>query len=245
MIPPPPAGFTADENEPEPDPPHLPTLGVFASARKWLSIVGAVVIAGGVVLLIGYALGRRSVLPHPGEEARLDSVNTSLAHLADSLRNVAAWEYAQRMILEQKLAAAPAVDVIRPGVVQITPRDPNIAPRVEEIPVEVTAALSLERQINASLRVELDAEHRRAEVEKARADSAQRSVVLARATRTPWVTAGLGGGRNLTARAWDVSADAALRLGEHWSIRADLRRALVRDEELRARVYAHREWRWP
>ena len=180
VAPPLPVPITSDEYE-VPAPSRWP--GSWTKVQRALAWLGAAVIAGGVVFLMGYAVGRHSVAPRPGEEARLDSAVARLAHTADSLRNVAAWEYAQRMILEQKQAAAPVVDVIRPGVVQITPKDPSITPRVVEIPVEVTAALSLERQINASLRVELDATRAIAAAQEARADSLARAVVLARASR--------------------------------------------------------------
>ena len=125
-------------------------LAAWRTIRRAAMGLLAIVIIAAVAALVGYALGRHSVAPKPGEEARLDAV-------IDSLRQVADWERAQRAILEQKQAAAPAVNIVAPGRVEIVPRDPRISPRMVEIPVEVTQALALERQINASLRVEFDA----------------------------------------------------------------------------------------
>ena len=234
MNPPAPAPFTSDETQ-APAPSPL-SLGIIARARKWLSIVGAVVISAGVVLLIGYGLGRRSVLPHPGEEARLDSVVKVLAARADSLRQVADWERAMRALLEQKQAAGPQIEIREPGVIVIRPVDSSYEPRVVPVPVEVTAALSLERQINASLRVELDAEHRRADAERARADSATRAVHLARAVRTDWVTGGVTGGYDPLLGAWAVQADAGLRLTDDWSLRASIDQHIRKGEKPRGLV---------
>lgn len=234
--------MTADEYE---DPPRV-SLDLFADIRRCLSIVGAIVISAGTVLLIGYGLGRRSVLPKPGEEARLDSVKAVLGARSDSLEGVIAWERAQRAILEQKHAAGPQVDVIGPGKVRIRYPDPSLEPRMVDVAPELTATLSLARQINASLRVELDAEHQRAETEKARADSAERTTQLARAVRSPWLTAALQAGYDWGVQAPMLGAAAGLRVSDRLSVHADASVALEQRPELRSRVYGQWQFfRWP
>ena len=207
-------------------------LAAWRTIRRAAMGLLAVVIIAAVAALVGYALGRHSVAPKPGEEARLDAV-------IDSLRQVADWERAQRAILEQKQAAAPAVNIVAPGRVEIVPRDPRISPRMVEIPVEVTQALALERQINASLRVE-------AAAERARADSAERTTKLARAVRNPWLTAALQAGYDWGVQAPMLGADAGIRVSDRLSVHADAQVAMARGAELRSRVYGRWEfWRWP
>lgn len=191
MTPPPPAPFTSDEHEP-------PVLGwlarllsraLAASLAAWATIrraamgLLAVLIMLALAALAGYALGRHSVAPRPGEEARLDSAVKRLTATADSARRAAEWEHAQRVIAEQRSAALPRVEIREPGVVVIRPVGSELEPRVVPVPVEVTAALDAERRISAALRGELRADTVLIAAERARADSLSRSVVLARAGR--------------------------------------------------------------
>ncbi|HET7552215.1 MAG TPA: hypothetical protein VFK04_13065 [Gemmatimonadaceae bacterium] len=191
MTPPPPAPMTADEHEP-------PVLGwlarllsraLAASLAAWATIrraamgVAAVLIMLALAGLAGYALGRHSVAPKPGEEARLDTFDKRIQAVIDSARRTAEWERAQRVIAEQRAAALPRVEIRGPGVVAIGPTAGQLAPRVVPVPVEVTAALDAERRITAALRGELRADSVLIAAERARGDSLARAVVLARATR--------------------------------------------------------------
>ena len=192
--------MTADEHEPD-EPTLLERAASLASRvlaallAAWRMIrraaMGLLAVAIMLALagLWGYAYGRHSVAPKPGEEARLDSANKRLQATADSARKVAEWEHAQRAILEQRAAALPRVEIREPGVLVIKPvgdgsaLGPAIEPRIVTVPVAVTATLASERAISNSLRTELAAVRVEAEAERARADSLSRAVVLARAQR--------------------------------------------------------------
>ena len=215
MTPPLPVPIVSDEYEPEREPPWRRwlsrLLAAWGTIRGVLSLVAAIAIVLALTGLAGYALGRHSVAPKPGEEARLDSAVAVLTHQRDSLRQVAQWEAATRKILEQKQAAAPRVEIREPGVIVIRPVG-ELEPRVVPVPVEVTQALSLERQINASLRVELDATRALAATETARADSLARAVALARAERPGF----LSGRVALTVGYGVTSAGGVVRPG--WQV---------------------------
>lgn len=221
--PPPPAPMTSDEHEPE-EPTLLSrvaslaaralsaVLAAWATVRRLAMGMLAVAIMLAVAGLAGFAVGRHSVTPRPGEEARLDTFDKRAQAVADSARKVAEWEAAQRAILEQRAAALPRVTIREPGVLVIGPTDQQLAPRVVPVPVEVTQALATERAITASLRVELAAVKVEAAAERARADSLSRAVVLARSERRGFLSdrVVIYGGHSLIGREWQVGVGVAL-----------------------------------
>lgn len=214
MTPPPPAPFTSDEYRAASlwDRVRAAALRAWGRVQRVLMVLGAMTIIAAVAGLAGFAFGRHSVAPRPGEEARLDSAAKAWKAVADSARKVAEWEAAQRAILEQKHAALPHVEIREPGVLVITTTDQQLQPRVVPVPVEVTQTLATERAITASLRVELAAVRVEAQAERARADSLQRAVVLARGQRRGF----LDGRVALTVGYGVTKVDGALRPG--WQV---------------------------
>lgn len=190
-----PAPFTADEYSDEQLHDAAASLGLVATVRRWLAYVGTAAILLTAAGVFGYCEGRKSIQPAPGEETVLAKANEQLQHEADSLRKVIDWSNAQRVLLEQKISTAPKVDVIGPRKVRIVPPstskvaqdgrivspDPDIVPRVVEIDPAITQALVNERQLNAAFRVELEDVYALARVQSARADSALKAAILARA----------------------------------------------------------------
>ncbi len=177
------APFATDGNEADGDisTSEISPLGLVAIVRRWLAYVGTAAILLTAAGVFGYCEGRKSIQPAPGEEAALAKANEQLQREADSLRQTIDWSNAQRVLLEQKIASAPKVEVVAPGKVRIPPKLPTLEPRVVEVDPAITQALVNERQLNASLSVELEDVYALARLQSARADSAIKAAVLARA----------------------------------------------------------------
>lgn len=228
-----------------------PPASPYSSAQRLKRLIKALGITCLLCIgsaIVGYAVGVARVKPDSGESAQLNEVIKSLGKKADSLQDELNAKKTLQDELEAESARKPRVIIKEPGVLVIQPTDPHaLEPtRTIIVPVEVSDVLASERKINDVLRQRVTLYAAQVKTLRARGDSLERAVDVARrGQRGPLLTVGLGGGKDMVG-AWNAKVDAGVHAGRTWSLNIELTKPMIRNSEAHGLVYVR--WQvvaWP